>query len=175
MGSDVVFDDRLELRGDIRPAQRHNLLTIHENRRRRLLAGAWETDANIGMFALARPIDDTAHDRNRHVLHAFIAGAPLVHFRTDVALHLAGEFLKNRTGSAPAPGTRGDQRHKRTQAHNLQKLLRDDHFLSAIASRFRRQRHPDRIANSTLEENRHRGGRGDNALGSHPRLGQAQM
>ena len=46
----------------------------------------------------------------------------------------------------------------------IRPALRDDDFLGAIATRFRRQRNADGIANAFLKQNRQRSGRGNDPL-----------
>jgi len=51
---DVVDHHLLEVGGHRRAAQRHGLLAVDEDRRGRLLAGAGQRNADVGVLALAR-------------------------------------------------------------------------------------------------------------------------
>ena len=57
----------------------------------------------------------------------------------------------------------------------LQDFLRDDDFLRAIAVRLGRQRDANRVADAFLQQHRHAGGRGDDALRAHAGFGEAEM
>src|SRR3954467_7961449 len=58
---DVVLDDLVELAGDVLAAQGHRLLPVDEDGGGGRLAGAGQADADVGMLALARAVDDAAH------------------------------------------------------------------------------------------------------------------
>src|SRR4051812_35270180 len=61
---DIVDHHLLEIGGDRGTAQGHRLLAVDEHRRCWRLAGARQRDADVGMLALARSVDDAAHDRD---------------------------------------------------------------------------------------------------------------
>ena len=103
------------------------------------------------MLALARAIDDTAHDRNVHALNVRVALTPDRHFGADEALDLVRQILEHGRGGTPAARARCDQWHKGTQAHGLQNFLADDDFARAVATGLGRQRYPDGIANAVLQ------------------------
>src|SRR5438552_3147198 len=67
---DVVIDQTLEVRGElvVRPAQRGDMLAVDEHRAAGFLARAGQADADAGGLRLARTVDHTAHDRERHLL-----------------------------------------------------------------------------------------------------------
>ena len=88
---------------------------------------------------------------------------------------LAGELLEERAGGAPAARARDHQRRERAQPHRLQDLLRHDDFARAVAAGLGRERDADRVADAFLQQHRHRGGRGDDALGAHAGLGEPQV
>src|SRR3954449_10657789 len=67
---DVALDDLVELVGDVLAAQREGLLAVDEDRGSWCLAGAGQADADVGMLALARTVDDAAHDGHAQVLDA---------------------------------------------------------------------------------------------------------
>src|SRR3982750_1912320 len=65
---DVALDQRVELGGDVLAAQRQRLLAVDEDRRRRRPAGPRQADADVGVLALARAVDDAANHRALHLL-----------------------------------------------------------------------------------------------------------
>src|SRR5438876_5441026 len=86
---DVVIDQTLERRGEVvvRAAQGGNVLTVDVHGAARLLAGAWQADADVRRLRLAGTIDDAAHDRERHRLDALVRGLPCGHLVADVVLN----------------------------------------------------------------------------------------
>src|SRR5205085_8809332 len=70
---DVVLDDALELARDALAAQGQGLFAVDEDRRGRCLAGSRQADADVGMLAFARTVDDAAHHCDLHALDAGIA------------------------------------------------------------------------------------------------------
>src|SRR5262245_21852778 len=129
---DVVDHHLLELGGDGRAAEGHRLLAIDEYRRRRALAGARERNADVGMLALARAVDDAAHHRDVERLDARIAFLPLRHRFVDEALDVARELLERGRGGSTAARAGRDQRHEGAEAHGLQQLLRDLDFQRTV-------------------------------------------
>src|SRR5262245_45865104 len=107
---DIVDHTLLEVGGDGRSAQGYRLLAVDEDGRRRLLAGARERDADSGVLALARAVDDAAHDRDVERLDPGILLLPGRHRVVDEALDVAGELLEGGRGGAPTAGAGGDQR-----------------------------------------------------------------
>jgi hypothetical protein len=93
--------------------------------------------------------------------------SPHRHLRAQVALDLLGQLLEDGAGGAAAARAGDDHRRESAQAHRLQDLLRHDHLARAVAARLGRQRHADRVADAFLQQHRHRGGRGHDALGAH--------
>ena len=93
----------------------------------------------------------------------------------EVVLDALGELLEDGRGGAPAAGAGGDHRHEGAEAHRLQELLRDRHLAGAVAAGLRRQRDADGVADALLQQERHRRRRGDDALGAHAGLGEAEM
>ena len=112
----------------------HRLFAVFIDRGHRPLTGARQTDSNAGVFALARSIDDAAHDGDRHVLNAHMGGAPGGHPLANVALNSLCEFLKIRAGRTAAAWATGDHRREGTQAHRLQQFLGDDHFAGPVTT-----------------------------------------
>jgi hypothetical protein len=53
---DIILDDLLELGCDIWPAQRHRLLAIDEDRRRRAFTRSRQRDADVGVLASPGPL-----------------------------------------------------------------------------------------------------------------------
>src|SRR4051812_47531422 len=76
---DVVGDHHLELVSDVGAAERCDLLTLDEHRGGGGFAGAGERDADVGVLALARAVDDAAHHCHRQRFDARVALAPLGH------------------------------------------------------------------------------------------------
>ncbi|ENN84185.1 hypothetical protein RHSP_77665 [Rhizobium freirei PRF 81] len=172
---DIVGHQRLEVRGDVRAAQRHGLLAIDEDGGCRRLARTGQGNADIGMLAFAGSVDDAAHDGDVQRLDTRIFLAPDRHVLADIVLDVLRQFLEHGRCRAAAAGTRRDDGHELTEAHHLQQLLRHLHFAGAVTIRLRRQRNADRIADAVLQHIAHGCRRSDNALGTHTGLGQAQM
>src|SRR5690554_6914184 len=120
---DVILDDGLELLGDVLALERHRALAIDEDRGDGRLPGAGKRDADVGMTALARPVDDAAHDGDLQRLHAGIAPSPCRHLLAQETLDAVGELLEVRAARAAAAGTGHHQRRERAQAHGLEELL----------------------------------------------------
>ena len=129
----------------------------------------------LACFALARAVDHAAHHRDRHVFHAFEGFAPFRHAMADVTLDRLREFLEIGAGGAAAARARHHHRDERTQAHGLQDFLRHDHFVGAIAVGFGRERYADGVADAFLQQHRHAGGGGDDALAAHAGFGEAEV
>src|SRR5215813_3593775 len=172
---DVVDHHVLEVGGERRAAQGRRLLAVDEHRRGRLLAGAGQRDADVGVLALARPVDDAAHHGDVERLDARIARLPLRHRVADEALDVAGELLERRRGGAAATRAGRDQRHEHAEAHGLQDLLRDLHFERAVAARLGRERDADGVADALLQQDAERRGGANDALRTHAGFGQAEM
>src|SRR5688572_6703355 len=120
---DVDGDHLLELIGDVGAAERCDLPAIYEDGRRRLLAGAGERDADVGVFALAGTVDDAAHYSDRERLDPGIALSPLGHRGTEMILDVLGQRLEHRRGGAPTAGAGGNHRQELAEAHGLQQFL----------------------------------------------------
>src|SRR5438093_2819474 len=86
---DVVDHHLFEIRRDRGAAQGHRLLAVDEDGRGRALAGARQRDADVGVLALARPVDDAAHHRDVERLDTRIALLPLRHRLMDETLDIA--------------------------------------------------------------------------------------
>ena len=67
-----------------------------------------------------------------------------------MGLNFFRQFLKHGAGRAATTGTRRHQRRERPDPHGLQNFLGDDDLAGPIAARFRRQRHPDGVADTVL-------------------------
>src|SRR5258706_4809568 len=74
--ADVILDDRLELLRDVLALERHGLAAVDVHRRHRYLVGSRETDADVGVLGFTRPVDHAAHDRDAHLFHPGVCGAP---------------------------------------------------------------------------------------------------
>ena len=74
---------------------RHLLFAINENRCGWLFAGAGQTDTDVGILALARTVDDAAHNGDVHILYSGIFLFPSGHRRPDEALDSIGQLLKH--------------------------------------------------------------------------------
>src|SRR5690606_12326906 len=146
----VVLDDGLEFLGDMIALECHGALAIHVHRRGRHFARARQADADVRMAALARPIDDAAHDGDVHVLNTRVTGLPDRHLGTQVGLDAGRQFLEHRAADTPAARTGHDQRGTGPQAHGLQHFLRDDDYAAAIAGGLAGERDADRVADAFL-------------------------
>src|SRR5229473_1738145 len=58
---DIIDHHGLEVGRERRAAQGRGLLAVDEDRRGRRLAGAGQRNADVGVLALARSVDDAAH------------------------------------------------------------------------------------------------------------------
>src|ERR671935_176 len=139
-------------RGRRGAGQCRHFLAVDEDRRGGLLAGSGKRNADIGVLAFARPVDDAAHDRDVERLDAGIAPLPLGHRGMNEPLDIAGELLERRRGRASAARAGGDQRHENAKAHGLQQLLRHLDLERAIAAGFRRERNAYGIADALLQQ-----------------------
>src|SRR5262249_49944461 len=99
---DIIDNDLLEIGGQRRTAERHGLFAVDKNRRGRLLVGARQGNADIGMFGLTWTVDDAAHHRDVKTLDARIARLPFRHRVADEALDVCRELLKCSRGGAAA-------------------------------------------------------------------------
>ena len=143
---------------------------------RRRLASAGQADADVGVLALARAVDDAAHHRDLHRLDARIARLPHRHLRAQEVVDLAWRV----------PGTwslvvRPQPGHAVTLGLN-ERRPSDCRISSATTTscvraspRLRRQRDADRVADAFLQQHRQRRGRGDRALGAHAGFGEAEV
>src|SRR3954451_7252810 len=86
---DIVDHHLLEVGRNGGAAQGHRLLAVDEDRRGRLLARSRERNPDVGVLALARPVDDAAHDRDVERLHAGVLPLPRRHRLVDEALDVA--------------------------------------------------------------------------------------
>src|SRR5208282_5004877 len=102
---DVALNQGLEFAGDIVTLERDRLDAVNVNRRHRVFARTRQTDADVGVLALARSIDHAPHHRDVHVLYARIAHAPQRHLLTQITLNPIGQLLEKRAGRASATGT----------------------------------------------------------------------
>jgi hypothetical protein len=79
---------------------------------------------------------------------------PFRHLLPDMRLHTIRYNLKERRSGAPTARTGGYLRHETPDFERLKDLLRYQYLLGAISARLRRQRNPDGIANSLLQQHR---------------------
>ena len=172
---DVVLEDPDELGDEAVAAQRAIEAAVDEDRGDRLLERARQRDPDVGVLALARAVDDAAHDRDAQLLGARVRLAPDRHLLLEVALDLLGHLLEEGRGRPAAAGTGRDLRQERAQPHRLEDLLGDLHLALARRAGLRRERDPDRVADALVEQDGEaRRGR-DDALVAHARLGQAEV
>ena len=75
----------------------------------------------------------------------------------------------------PQPGHAATCGVKLRRFERLQNLLADDHFFGAVAIRQRSKRGANGIADALLQQDRKRGGRGDDAFRAEARFRQAEM
>ena len=97
-----------------------------------------QADADVGVLALARAVDDAAHDRDLEFLDArvFVAFQDR-HLRAQVVVDLLRQFLEGGAGGAAAAGAGGDARVERAQAQRLQDFGGDHDFLRSRFTRLR--------------------------------------
>src|SRR5262245_27197170 len=76
---DVVIDQTLELGSKlvVGAAQRLHVLAVDVDRAARFFAGAGQADADARRLRFTGPVDDAAHDGERHLFDALVAGFPL--------------------------------------------------------------------------------------------------
>src|SRR5437762_2978516 len=93
---DVVIHEPLKRRGKliVIAAQRRHVPAVDEDWTARLFARAGKADAYARGLRFPRSVDDAAHDRERHRLHAFVRRLPLGHLVAHVVLNLLGQFLE---------------------------------------------------------------------------------
>ena len=127
------------------------------------------------MLALARAIDDAAHDGHAQLLHTGVAGTPDGHLRAQKRVDALGQFLKKGAGGAAAARAGGDAGREGAQAQSLQDFQRHHHFLAARRIRLGGERHADGVADALLQQHSQRRSRGHRAFGAHAGLGQAEM
>src|SRR5438046_2839974 len=99
---DIFVEQAPEVAGDGLAAQRDLELAVHVDRRARALAGAGERDADVGVAALARAVDDAAHHRHAQPFDAGVNTAPFGHAPLDVSRDLGRQLLEEGAGGAPA-------------------------------------------------------------------------
>src|SRR6185295_15100835 len=174
---DVVIDKTLELGGEfvVAAAQGRDVLAVDEDRTARLLAGARQADADARRLRLPRTVDDAAHDRERHLLDAFVRHFPLGHLVADVALNPLGKFLERAARRPPASRAGGDARRERAQAERLEQLAGGVDLFAPIAVGPRRQRDANRVADALVQQHAHGRRRPHQALGSHPGFGEPEV
>ena len=127
------------------------------------------------MFAFARTVDDTSHDRETHVLHTNVFLSPFWHAVAHIALGFLRQFLEKGAGGAAASRTGDDLRREGAQTCSLENFLGYDHLLRTVAAGFRSQGNADGVADSLLKQHCKRRRRGDDALAAHARLGKAEV
>src|SRR5579862_9410455 len=172
---DVVVEDSLELLDEGVAAQRPIQLAIDEDRRDRFLEGARQADPDVGVLALAGAIDDAAHDRDAHLLDAWVAGLPDRHLVLQVGLDLLGHHLEEDRRRPTATRAGADLGQEAAQAHRLEDLLGDFDLELSAGARLWGERDPDRVADALVEQDRQAGRGRDDPLHGHARLGQAQV
>src|SRR6476661_3961758 len=103
---DVVLEDVGEFGDEALATERAIESAIDEDRRDGLLERARETDADVGVLALAGAVDDTAHDGHPEVLDAGVRLAPLGHPILEIGLDLERHLVEEGRRRATAAGTR---------------------------------------------------------------------
>src|SRR3990172_8965498 len=134
VGFDVLVQDLEELWHDVLAPEGGEEPPVHVDRRFRLLGGAGQRDADVGVLRLAGTVHDAAHHGDLHLLHAAVALAPPGHLLAQVSLNAVGELLKEGARGASASGTRRDLRHEAAQAEALEDLLRDQDLLGPVTA-----------------------------------------
>ena len=94
-------------------AERPIEAAVDEHRRDRLLEGARQADADVGMLRLARTVDDAPHHRHAQVLGARMGRLPLGHPLLEIGLDLLGHLLEERRGRPAAARAGADLRQER--------------------------------------------------------------
>ena len=146
------------------------------HRRHRALAGAGQADADVGVLALARAVDDAAHDRDRHLLDAGVFAPPLRHavrgYGSGCAARVPGSrcwWCARSPGRRPPCGVKARSPMVcRISCATITSWVRSP-------SGSGRERDADGVADALLQQHRHAGGGGDDALGAHAGLGEAQV
>src|SRR3954465_8895426 len=85
MRSDVLIQDRDELRYDGIPAQREGKFAVDINRRYRLFKRAGQRDSDIRVLRFARTIHHTSHHRDLHRLDPAILAFPERHALAQIS------------------------------------------------------------------------------------------
>ena len=141
----------------------------------RRLTGAGQADAEVGVFALARAVDDAAHHGHLHVFDARVACAPDRHGGTQEVVDLFRQFLERGAGGAATTGAGGDTGHEGTQPQRLKNLRGHHDLLRARFARLRRERDADGVADALLQQHGQRRRRCHGSLGAHAGFGQTQV
>src|SRR5690348_6001609 len=175
--NDIVVKQFLELSGEfvVRALERGEFLAINIYGAAGLFASTGHRDADVCGFRFARAIDDAAHHGKFELLDAFELRLPLRHFVANVLLDALGELLERGARGAAAARASSDAGREGAEAKRLEQFAGGIDFLAAVASGLRRERDANRVANAFAEQNAHRGGRPDEALGAHAGLGQSEM
>src|SRR3954469_12195402 len=104
------------------------------------------------MLRLARAVHDTAHHGHLHLLHSRMLRPPDGHPIAQILLNVLGHLLKEGAGGPAASGTRGHLGGKAAEAEGLKDLLRHPDLFRTITTGNWRQRNPDGVADSLLQE-----------------------
>ena len=128
---DVFFDDVVKFFGNIVTAQGERFFAVDEHRRCRRFTRAGQADADVGVLALARPVDDATHDRHFQPFDTGVLFSPNGHLLTQKIVDFLRQFLEGGAGGAAATGTGGDTGHKGAQPQGLQNFGGDQHLLGA--------------------------------------------
>src|SRR2546422_1260832 len=105
---DVVVEQAQEISHDRVALQRELERTVDVHGRARLLGGARQRYADVGVLRLSRPVYNAPHHRDAQLLRAGIArlpGGPLI---AQIHLDLLRHLLKERRGCATTPRACGD-------------------------------------------------------------------
>ncbi len=94
MTGDIFFDNGLEFFRDVVTFQGDCFLSIFIDGGHWCFARSGQADADIGVFALTRPVDDTSHDCDVHFFHASVTFPPQRHFFPEKILNLLCQPLK---------------------------------------------------------------------------------
>src|SRR5581483_4759455 len=139
VGLDVIVENLDEFRDDAVTLQRGEQTSVDVDRSFRLFECTGKRYSDIGVFRFAGAVDDAPHYGEFHLFDARVVRLPSRHLLAEIGLNLLGHFLEKGASGASATGTGGDLRGEAANAHGLQDLLGDAHFLRTISARRRSQ------------------------------------
>src|SRR5688500_5451603 len=143
--------------------------------RLRLLERARQRYADMRVLGFSGPVDDASHDRDAQLLDAGMHAAPLGHPFAKVRLDVLGHLLKERRRGTATAGTGSDLWREAANVERLEDLLGDANLFGAVTARSRRERDPNRVANSFGQHDGQSSGAGDDSLASDARFGETEV